>query len=93
MADYLTTPFAKKNAPMVSERMSLVLQSGFKNFRDSGEFTDVTVCVEDATFRLHKSVLCATVPYFQSLFSSSFKVGVISYCVMRFFFVVYRMTY
>ena len=64
----------QERGEMHSERMSILFQQGFKQLLDSEDFVDITVCVEGNSFKLHKSVLCSTVPYFRSLFFSNFKV-------------------
>ena len=43
------------------------------SMRDSGTLCDVTLLVDGAEFPAHKVVLAASSPYFQAMFTSSFK--------------------
>ena len=43
----------------------------FEEIRKQGKLCDVTIKVDDKLFSAHRIVLCATIPYFNSMFTIS----------------------
>jgi len=56
-------------APSDTKHSDMVL-SQFQLFRHEGRFTDFTIIVQDTSLEVHKTLLCATSEYFQTMFSS-----------------------
>ena len=44
-------------------------RQNFELMRYSGEMCDVTICVEDSSFKAHKLILAGCSPYFRCMFS------------------------
>jgi hypothetical protein len=49
------------------------ISDGLEMLRTRQLYTDITICVEGASYRCHKAVLCLLSPYFDSMFSSNMR--------------------
>jgi hypothetical protein len=53
-----------------ADEMAAVCFSRFKDLRQSKCMMDLTIEVDDCSFRAHKVILAATIPFFNAMFTS-----------------------
>ena len=60
----ISTPVVFQQADLCSNAFPLM-----EEIRKQGKLCDVTIKVDDQSFSAHRIVLCATIPYFNAMFT------------------------